>query len=223
MHYLFLFTFYNILMCVTTLRMPPYKPNIDRRSVSRIIGLGCLSPLIKWPASVMSMEDQLKYFPGARSCSDIDKRVSDVLYSRGYTMENTLFGLSVCSDEVNFADKELITMIKKRWGEPFSLGGLGGIPFAGKTGFRAFAHHVPDNGRLFVLFAPHVGIGLNGEEGVLKRQGISKPSSACGAVVGAYNDLLNSENDRQPGSDFDNFQFDYIKYKLKHKCYDCLP
>jgi len=26
----------------------------------------------------------------------------------------------------------------------FHMGGLGGIPFTGKTGFAAFSHHVPD-------------------------------------------------------------------------------
>ena len=44
-----------------------------------------------------------------------------------------------------------------RWGEGFSLGGLGGLPFAGKSGFRAYLHHCPDNGKLLVMFAPHVG------------------------------------------------------------------
>ena len=36
----------------------------------------------------------------------------------------------------------------KRWGEGFALGGLGGLPFAGKSGFRAYLHHVPDSGEL---------------------------------------------------------------------------
>ena len=35
-----------------------------------------------------------------------------------------------------------------RWGEGFALGGLAGLPFAGKSGFRAYLHHVPDNGKL---------------------------------------------------------------------------
>jgi hypothetical protein len=42
---------------------------------------------------------------------------------------------------------------------------LAGIPFTGKTGFTAFSHHIPDNGNLFVLFAPHVGISKSGRIG----------------------------------------------------------
>ena len=42
----------------------------------------------------------------------------------------------------------------KRWGEGFALGGLGGLPFAGKSGFRAYLHHVPDSGELLFMFQP---------------------------------------------------------------------
>ena len=30
------------------------------------------------------------------------------------------------------------------WGECFPMGGIGGAPFVGKTGFGAFSAHVPD-------------------------------------------------------------------------------
>ena len=71
----------------------------------------------------------------------------------------------------------------------FALGGLGGLPFAGKSGFGAYLHHVPDGGKLLVLFAPHVGIDEIGRIGSLQRDGQSKVSSACGAAVGAYKEL----------------------------------
>lgn len=71
----------------------------------------------------------------------------------------------------------------------FALGGLGGLPFAGKSGFGAYLHHVPDDGKLLVLFAPHVGIDEIGRVGSLQRDGQSKVSSACGAAVGAYKEL----------------------------------
>ena len=38
------------------------------------------------------------------------------------------------------------------------MGGLGGVPFIGKSGFGAYGHHVPDNGKMFILFAPHIGL-----------------------------------------------------------------
>jgi len=83
-----------------------------------------------------------------------------------------------------------------RWQEGFSLGGLAGLPFAGKSGFRAFLHHVPDSGRLLVLFAPHVGIDADGRVGALQRDGQSEVSKACGAAVGAYK-AISSKRERR--------------------------
>ena len=54
---------------------------------------------------------------------------------------------------------------------------------------QAYLHHVPDDGKLFVLFAPHVGIDDVGKVGALQRDGQAKVSSACGAAVGAYKAL----------------------------------
>jgi hypothetical protein len=42
------------------------------------------------------------------------------------------------------------------------MGGLGGLPFVGEVGFGAYAAHVPHNGNLLILFAPHVGVDLEG-------------------------------------------------------------
>jgi len=51
------------------------------------------------------------------------------------------------------------------------MGGLGGIPFIGKVGFGAFAGHVPKDGNLFILFAPHVGVTPDGVIGRFARDG----------------------------------------------------
>ena len=90
----------------------------------------------------------------------------------------------------------------------FHMGGLGGIPFTGKTGFAAFSHHVPDGkspqamymvvsscishlwfpsgGNLFILFAPHIGVSDTGELGKYSRRGqIDRDGTACGAACGA--------------------------------------
>ena len=125
-------------------------------------------------------------FPTALLSSDLDSAVARTLGSRGYTPSNTLFAHSVCSDEVNNKDEQLVDLMVSRWGEGFALGGLGGLPFAGKSGFRAYLHHVPDSGRLLVLFAPHVGIDAEGRIGSLQREGQTALSKACGAAVGAY-------------------------------------
>jgi len=129
---------------------------------------------------------QNKYFPTALLSSDLDAKVASTLYRRGFTPANTLFAHSVCSDEVNQNAEELVNLMVSRWQEGFSLGGLGGLPFAGKSGFRAFLHHVPDNGKLLIFFAPHVGIDAYGVIGALEREGQSQVSKACGAAVGSY-------------------------------------
>lgn len=132
---------------------------------------------------------QNELFPTAMLSDDMDKAVAKVLYRRGFTPENTLFGHSVCSDEVNNRKEQLIPLMTNRWGEGFTLGGLGGLPFAGKSGFGAYLHHVPDSGKLLVVFAPHVGIDDIGRVGSLQRDGQAKTSTACGAAIGAYKEL----------------------------------
>jgi Ca2+-binding EF-hand superfamily protein len=129
---------------------------------------------------------QNSFFPTAMLSSDLNDAVSRTLSKRGFTPQNTLFGHSVCSDEVNNKDEQLIDLMVTRWQEGFSLGGLGGLPFAGKSGFRAFLHHSPDNGKLLILFAPHVGIDDLGRVGALQREGQSAVSKACGAALGSY-------------------------------------
>jgi hypothetical protein len=51
------------------------------------------------------------------------------------------------------------------------MGGLGGLPFVGKTGFKAYSSHVPKDGHIFILFAPHVGIAEDGLIGRYSRPG----------------------------------------------------
>ena len=87
---------------------------------------------------------QKKAFPTAILSGDLDEAVAKTLYGRGFTPENTILSHSVCSDEVNNKDEQLVALMVHRWQEGFSLGGLAGIPFAGKAGFGAFLHHVPD-------------------------------------------------------------------------------
>jgi len=128
-------------------------------------------------------------FPTALLSADLDEKVARTLGGRGYTPRNTLFAHSVCSDEVNLHQEQLVDLMVHRWQEGFALGGLGGLPFAGKSGFRAYLHHVPDRGRLLVLFAPHVGIDASGRIGALERDGQSLVSKACGAGIGAYKAL----------------------------------
>lgn len=135
-----------------------------------------------------------KALPGSIVVTDLINKAHAALFERGFTPANTLFSSSVCPDEINHAyhDLSLIQMFTRTWGESFQMGGLAGIPFAGKTGFGAFSSHVPDNGNLFILFAPHVGITPDGEFGMYAREGQSAEAGhTCGAAVGAHKHIIN--------------------------------
>lgn len=134
-------------------------------------------------------EAQNRLFPTAILSADADRAIARALKPCSFTPENTLFGHSVCADEVNNRKEQLIPLMVNRWQEGFALGGLGGLPFAGKSGFGAYLHHVPDSGKLLVFFAPHVGIGADGSIGSLQRDGQASVSTACGAAIGAYKAL----------------------------------
>ena len=162
-----------------------------------------------------------RYYPGALSSLTTDRIVSSVLAKRGYTRDNTLFATSTCPDEVNSKQDEIVDLFKNRYGENFALGGLGGVPFSGKAGFAAYAHHVPNNGKMFILFAPHVGVESDGKVGKLKRINQAGVSSACGAAVGAFKALMKdkSDNGKIDGvsagvTDYFDAQINFIKTKL---------
>jgi hypothetical protein len=135
-----------------------------------------------------------KYFPNSKPISQIFKLSIAKLNENGFTPENTIFADSTCSDEILHSKKELVNKNMDYWGSDFEMGGLTGLTFAGITGFKAFAHHVPYNiknntikyGNLFILFAPHVGIDDNGNVGFFNRAGQNKSSTCCGALNGAY-------------------------------------
>ena len=100
----------------------------------------------------------------------------------GLTAENTIYGQSICPDEINNEKGDLATLMADHWGECFPMGGIGGAPFVGKTGFGAFSHHVPDDGHIIILFGPHIAISDEGELGKYLREGQVHESTACGAV-----------------------------------------
>ena len=102
------------------------------------------------------------------------------------TGENTLYAQSVCPDEINHAEGCVSDLFIKWRGDVFHMGGLGGIPFTGKTGYNAFSSHIPANGNLFVLMAPHVGVSQSAKIGYYSRIGQDIDSTACGAAVGAF-------------------------------------
>merc|ERR1712107_766355 len=160
------------------------------------------------------MQALRKHFPGALPGSAIHARVRKVLESDyGFDVDNTIFGTSVCPDEINHEVDDLAELMKDYWGESFSLGGISGVPFSGKTGYMAFSAHVPDNGNILVLYGPHVAISEEGEVGKYLREGQACHSTACGAVIGAHAACLKGD---VLAADFDeaDMQMHWIKKKL---------
>ena len=82
-------------------------------------------------------------FPGAIPGSVVRDRSVHVVSKFGLTPENTIYGQSICPDEINNEKGDLSSLMIDHWGEVFPMGGIGGVPFVGKTGFGAFSAHVP--------------------------------------------------------------------------------
>merc|ERR1712039_624623 len=95
------------------------------------------------------------------------------------------------------------------------MGGISGAPFVGKTGFAAFSHHVPANGHVVVLFGPHIGFSPEGEAGKFLRRGQSKLSTACGAAVAAYSQLISGKS---MSADVHDMEQSWLRSKLSPYC-----
>ena len=171
------------------------------------------------------MQSLIANFPAALSTSESFQKINNAVLSMGCNTDNTLFASSVCVDEINHHSTSINRRLADFWGECFYMGGLGGLPFVGKVGFRAYSHHVPANGNIFILFAPHVGLSPEGLVGKYARPGQAHPDSACGAAIGAFNTL---QKFAKPDGTFDeqallsaasplDMQFSYIIQSMKPK------
>ena len=99
---------------------------------------------------------------------------------------NIMLADSICSDDLNTIEypERAYEMLG-----PFKMGGLDGFPFAGLTGMSAFAHHVPEQGAVFLFHGPHIGVSGEGETGFILRPGQHHRSACCGAVAAAVDKL----------------------------------
>jgi len=124
-----------------------------------------------------------KTYASARTTHETVERLFRVLSTElGLQPQQVMHADSICCDDLN--EIEYPERAHEMLG-PFKLGGLAGFPFAGLTGMGAFAHHVPEEGAVFVFYAPHIGITKLGEVGATLRPGQTKPSSCCGAARAA--------------------------------------
>lgn len=148
------------------------------------------------------------FYPNAVSISHLQNIVSEKLSEKNLNSKNTLWATSVCSDEVNQSLHRLDENFET-FG-PFILGGISGIPFAGKTGFKAFSSHIPDSGGALIIYGPHVGISQEGEIGKVHRAGQRLNTSSCGSIIGALKSLKNDDDEQQTP------QYDYQQEEVKN-------
>ncbi len=131
------------------------------------------------------------WYPNATTTNDaVDALLNLIEQKLGLQPNQIMSADSVCCDDINTI--EYPPRAYEMLG-PFKMGGLNGFPFAGLTGMGAFAHHVPENGALFVFYGPHIGLTKTGDIGAIYRVGQSKVSTCCGAATAAMNKLLNDQ------------------------------
>lgn len=120
----------------------------------------------------------------------VDKLLDLVAHKLDLKPAQLMHADSLCSDDVNAI--QYPPRAHEMLG-PFNMGGLNGFPFAGITGMNAFAQHVPEDGAVFIFYAPHVGITAGGTIGEIHRIGQSSSSACCGAATGALAKLVDGE------------------------------
>ncbi|CAK0864150.1 unnamed protein product, partial [Prorocentrum cordatum] len=150
------------------------------------------------PIDSLAYDTMMREFPKSLPAISVFERSRLFLTQNfGMTPDNTILGTSICPDEINNLEGGVASLAKKYWGEVFTLGGLGGVPSVGKTGWGAFSHHAPEDGSIFVVYGPHVGISDIGEVGKYNRKGQTGETSACGAFVGAYRQAASWAGERE--------------------------
>lgn len=154
-------------------------------------------------------------FPYAVSGGEVVSRALRALKPYGLTRKNTIFGQSIGSDDINGAYGHVSTILTGFYGRTFPMGGLGGAPFVGKTGFMALSHLVPDNGHVFVLFGPHIGFSPTSEAGKFLRAGQAVPSEACRELQAAFNQCTSGH---EMSGDPSDIMQSWWRAQLKPRC-----
>jgi len=155
-------------------------------------------------------------FAGALSGPAVmSKALWSLRWKYGMGRSNTIYAASLCADEINSDKGHLGRLLTQYYyGRVFPLGGIGGAPYGGKTGFAAFSHHVPDGGNVFVLFGPHIGFSPDGEPGKFLRNGQKALSTSCGALCAAYSQCSSGS---MP-ADKKDMEQSWLREKLGPKC-----
>jgi len=138
------------------------------------------------------------YFPGSIPSNTALLRLQSTLRKRQYFPYNTLLASSLPSDEIVHTPTSLISQLRSKLceakdGGVYALGGLDGIPFTGDAGMKDLLSHGPKDGRILIVFGPHIGIDQTGTMGMVERIGrsdvyVADPTPSV--VVNAYHQLM---------------------------------
>lgn len=148
------------------------------------------------------------YFANAKPISNLKTVIDDELKKVGLNGNNTLWATSICSDEANQSIHVLDDYFKAHG--PFVMGGISGIPFAGKTGFKAFASHIPDDGGAVLIYGPHIGYTNPDDVGKVKREGQKNPSACCGSIVAGLSNIKSGSVLNIPHNDYQQGQVNKV-------------
>ena len=160
----------------------------------------------------MEMNTIQQYFPNPAEEAVFISKTASTLETLGFTGENTLPIIAVCRDEIC---STFVSAAEKHWGNSFTLGGLAGLPFGGKTGMGAASHHAPDiyDRQRFVIYAmTHIGFGPQGEIGGCVRPGMEHLNGACGALIAYTGQLV--ENSVESRIFTDDGEFGLLTHRL---------
>lgn len=137
-------------------------------------------------------------------------RLTPAVGAHGFEPDNTQVALSICRDEMT---QRFSHEVDLRWGPPFAIGGLGGFPSSGSTGWAACLSHVPDQGRgkLLAIGLAHVGIEPDGSAGTYHRPWMNGSAPTCGAL-GA---ILGSWDQAAPGEDLSDHELHTLRSALE--------
>ena len=203
---------------------------ISARAARIIAPVSSLSSLL-FPSSALAKAssggafDQsiTSFFPGAIPTTTVQLRVLSTLRKREYRQYNTIMGTSLSGDEILNTPTSLVNQLRNKLleakdGGVYSLGGLGGIPFAGTAGMNDLMSHVPTDGKLIILYGSNIGINKNGDVGSVER--IGKEGADETFISRTYHNVLTGNKSSGTGL---NLEEDFIVEKMismKLKEYD---
>ena len=136
-----------------------------------------------------AFNNSLKQFPGAVPYSKLQTLITECVLEMKIDPKKCVCVTSQCTD-MTCADDN--TIWDNTWGYMYHMGGLGGIPMVGKTGFWTYLNRVPADGALVIICGSHIGLDVDGFLGALTSGG---QSDVCQTSIAAFK--FCEENHRQ--------------------------